>query len=470
MQDAMMMNCLQNETVNECVILLDYKMKFEPVYFREKTVDHYGKRGISWHGAMITFYTVVAVDGVHTAVQNRYYMDHVVENESKQDITSVISILEAVIIGLKKLFPRLTTIYLQSDNASCYQNTMLLVLIPYLAFTYSLCIRRCIHTETQDGKSVLDAHFARCTQKVYEYCKEDSGKGCNRLRNGRNKAEKAMKRKNDVFFTQIDWPHRNEMPTSSNNEESYRNMPCFSIQGFEYSGIGNPTSYIVNPAEETIFIDNDSLNDLSDGSITESEDDLDSECIEELEIMQSGADFTTEIISSIERESSSNSDYSEEGWAKRPKNGLMYGPKHVQSYRADIYELYKLGEEEKKNKRSPAQMREALQMKYPEEFCLPSENDIRVEINRLQTKKKSPQAISRVEKTTDVYREYIRNLAKNNCQLKPKEAVKLITENFPRKDNPKLPSDSLLSRIFSYQKRCVTMQKKDCNQISNSQK
>lgn len=61
-------------------------MKFEPVYFREKTVDHYGNKGISWHGAMITFYTVVAVDGVRTAVQNRNYMDHVVENESKQDI------------------------------------------------------------------------------------------------------------------------------------------------------------------------------------------------------------------------------------------------------------------------------------------------------------------------------------------------------------------------------------------------
>lgn len=57
----------------------------------------------------------------------------------------------------------------------------------------------------------------------------------------------------------------------------------------------------------------------------------------------------------------------QKGWAKRPKNG----PKHVQSYRADISELYKLGEEDKKNKRSPAQMREALQMKYPQEFCQP---------------------------------------------------------------------------------------------------
>ena len=42
------------------------------------------------------------------------------------------------------------------------------------------------------------------------------------------------------------------------------------------------------------------------------------------------------------------------------------------------------------------------------------ENDIRFEINRLQTKKESPQAPSKVEKTTDVYSEYIRNLAKNN--------------------------------------------------------
>jgi hypothetical protein len=45
--------CEQNKTSDECVIVIDYKMKFEPCYFREKTVDHYGERGISWHGAMV---------------------------------------------------------------------------------------------------------------------------------------------------------------------------------------------------------------------------------------------------------------------------------------------------------------------------------------------------------------------------------------------------------------------------------
>ena len=39
------------------VVVLDFKMKFEASYFREKTVESYGKRGTSWHGAMITCYS-----------------------------------------------------------------------------------------------------------------------------------------------------------------------------------------------------------------------------------------------------------------------------------------------------------------------------------------------------------------------------------------------------------------------------
>ena len=35
------------------VVVLDLKMKFWASYFREKTVESYGKRGTSWHGAMM---------------------------------------------------------------------------------------------------------------------------------------------------------------------------------------------------------------------------------------------------------------------------------------------------------------------------------------------------------------------------------------------------------------------------------
>ena len=69
-----------------------------------------------------------------------------------------------------------------------------------------------------------------------------------------------------------------------------------------------------------------------------------------------------------------------DGWARRPKIGEMYGPKYMEQFRSEIAELYLLGEEDKKNKRSPAQMLEIITQKNPKEFCLPSENDIRAEI------------------------------------------------------------------------------------------
>ena len=46
---------------------------------------------------------------------------------------------------------------LVSDNAGCYQNSMLLLLVPYLSYAHGIRVSRIIHTETQDGKSVLDA-------------------------------------------------------------------------------------------------------------------------------------------------------------------------------------------------------------------------------------------------------------------------------------------------------------------------
>ena len=44
--------CLPGERSRRALLVLDYKMKFERMHHREKTVDHYGKKGISWHGAM----------------------------------------------------------------------------------------------------------------------------------------------------------------------------------------------------------------------------------------------------------------------------------------------------------------------------------------------------------------------------------------------------------------------------------
>jgi hypothetical protein len=41
---------------DEAFVLVDFKMKLKPIYYREKTVDHYGKRGMSWHGASVQYW------------------------------------------------------------------------------------------------------------------------------------------------------------------------------------------------------------------------------------------------------------------------------------------------------------------------------------------------------------------------------------------------------------------------------
>ena len=38
---------------NHCHVLVDFKMKLEELRFRETTEQHFGKRGMSYHGAAI---------------------------------------------------------------------------------------------------------------------------------------------------------------------------------------------------------------------------------------------------------------------------------------------------------------------------------------------------------------------------------------------------------------------------------
>ena len=63
----------------ECLILIDYKMKFEHVYFREKTVEYFGKKGLSWHGAMIYYICL------ETKELKILYYDHIFTGDLKQD-------------------------------------------------------------------------------------------------------------------------------------------------------------------------------------------------------------------------------------------------------------------------------------------------------------------------------------------------------------------------------------------------
>lgn len=61
-------------------------------------MDNYGKLGILWHGwVMISYYAIEEVDIVNFTVLRKTYIDHVMDNESKQKVTAVFAILEFVV-------------------------------------------------------------------------------------------------------------------------------------------------------------------------------------------------------------------------------------------------------------------------------------------------------------------------------------------------------------------------------------
>ena len=154
--------CSSNRKEVKGILILDFKMKFNPISGRETTLDHYGKRGIGWHGCQLTYYRQMVIDDETKMVRHIVYFDQILEGSNKQDGSCAFSMLELVLIAIMDELPFITEIGLQSDNANCYQNKFVTFGIALLNLKYhrKMYIKYFIHTETQDGKSSLDAHFA----------------------------------------------------------------------------------------------------------------------------------------------------------------------------------------------------------------------------------------------------------------------------------------------------------------------
>ena len=156
-------------------MLADYKMKFEALLFREKTLEFFGMKDISGHGIVVIYLPVdVAgsanhINGTGTELLSMLFYDHIVQGDSKQDVFAVASILEAAFMRLKQDIPEATEVVLLSENAGCYQNSSLPIMPPFIARKNRLVAVKFLHTETQDGKFLVDVHFAIALRHVSKY-------------------------------------------------------------------------------------------------------------------------------------------------------------------------------------------------------------------------------------------------------------------------------------------------------------
>lgn len=185
------------------VVFCDFKMKVEPQRRRETQLQYYGKAGMSLHGTAV-FYKPKAegdsmlprekkakkMDSAELAqlsaderrryvekeenygMLTSFFVDHVCENDKKQDRIFTISIFEAVLYRIRKEIPEATEIVFCTDNARNYNNNVLPVYLPWVCEQYGFHLHSILHPDACCGKSCVDCHFAVSFRLLKRYILE----------------------------------------------------------------------------------------------------------------------------------------------------------------------------------------------------------------------------------------------------------------------------------------------------------
>jgi hypothetical protein len=66
----------------------------------------------------------------------------------------------------------------------------------------------------------------------------------------------------------------------------------------------------------------------------------------------------------------------EPGWARRPKCGGGNGVSYLKTYRREIYDMFRAGEVDKRQRKVPTQMLEVLPKAHPRIIALPGFSEI----------------------------------------------------------------------------------------------
>ena len=89
------------------------------------------------------------------------YLDQIMQGYNKQSALSVVAMVEACLDWIAVNIAQLKLVYVQSDQAKCYNSSITKVALGLLNYVKSVRVARYIHSGVQDGKGLLDAHFAR---------------------------------------------------------------------------------------------------------------------------------------------------------------------------------------------------------------------------------------------------------------------------------------------------------------------
>ena len=132
-QEPAKQDVLSTLNSNNCLIVMDWAMKFLPLRHREQMRDFFGKAGKSWYVSC-----VIQKQAENLSVQ---CFVHLFE-QCNQDWFAVASIIESLLKTVKKEQPAISEVFLRSDNGGCYHNAPLLCALPAIGSRTRIQIKR----------------------------------------------------------------------------------------------------------------------------------------------------------------------------------------------------------------------------------------------------------------------------------------------------------------------------------------
>lgn len=154
------MECIRTKSTTQGILPSNWRMKWLSRYFRETSLQHhFAQRDNGSHGYLVFCYE--NDEGNHTIIRKAAFRDQIINGTSKQDVLAVLSTLEAFITDLQQHLPNIMSLSLLSESTGCYRSSILHVVLPVVAGRCGIKLERFIHTETQNGKSLIDVRFTQ---------------------------------------------------------------------------------------------------------------------------------------------------------------------------------------------------------------------------------------------------------------------------------------------------------------------
>lgn len=155
MRDAQQKNakdwCMENLTETSGFWLKDFCQKIIPVQFREGQHDYFGKKGISLHVDIL----FTKKDG---NLQKNVYFTSIYRCD--QGVEDVLSLADSLIGEFKKDQPLIQSLYVKSDNASCYHGNFCAEGLRKVCMQNGITLERYDYNEPCKGKDQCDRENA----------------------------------------------------------------------------------------------------------------------------------------------------------------------------------------------------------------------------------------------------------------------------------------------------------------------